>query len=133
MIYLSSRQDAHGASFLRRTLTCAASYVVAKVGHPPSINSGQASDSLQSKTPPLGGGASLCRDVGEEVRGCTDEKKLFVFAQFRRGVIMVAVRLVIVSFDEHFALFPFCWLHGDVQVVADGIFTVVNHLASDAV
>jgi hypothetical protein len=30
---LSSRQDARKASFLRRTLTCAASYGVAKVGH----------------------------------------------------------------------------------------------------
>ncbi len=46
---------------------------------------------------------------------------------------MIAMRLVVVSFDEHFALEFFCGLHRDVQIVAGSILTVINHFASDAV
>ncbi len=45
---------------------------------------------------------------------------------------MIAMRLSVVSLDEHFALEFFCGLNGDVQIVAGRILAVINHLAADA-
>ena len=46
---------------------------------------------------------------------------------------MVAVWLMVIGLDEYLAFVFFRWICGDVQIVAGGIFAVVNHLASDAV
>ena len=46
---------------------------------------------------------------------------------------MIAMRLMLIGLDEYFALTHFCQMNGDVQIVARGIFTVINHLASDTV
>lgn len=63
----------------------------------------------------------------------TSEIDLSVFAQFRRSVIVVAMRLMLVCFDEYFAFAHFGRMGGDIQIVASGILAIVNDLASDAV
>jgi hypothetical protein len=46
---------------------------------------------------------------------------------------MIAMRLMLVGLDENFARSHLCRMVGDVQVVASGVFAIVNHLASDTV
>ena len=46
---------------------------------------------------------------------------------------MVAMGLLAIGFDKYFTFILFGWMRGDIQIVADGIFAVVDDLAPDVV